>query len=74
MTFTNSLLENENVNINVSSTTEINYYWRGDGDGKSWTMLSNWILSPNAVNVPDYHQFLIMFILMGIRMSMILLH
>lgn len=53
VTFTNSLLENDNVNINVSSTTEINYYWRGDGDGKTWTMLSNWSLSPNAVNVPD---------------------
>ena len=51
--FSNSILENDNVNINVTSTSEINYYWRGDGDGKTWTMLTNWSLSPSAINVPS---------------------
>lgn len=48
VTFSNSVLENLNKNINVTSNVAIDYYWRGGGDGVSWSDTANWSLSPTA--------------------------
>jgi len=42
VTFSNSIIETASKNINVVSGANINYYWGGKGDGKTWEDIANW--------------------------------